>query len=781
MALRTITHGDPAPVPGVALIAMRIKASEQLSGVINSFNLVCSSIARDFDATLGAWVWRPTGNPAALFRHVLQHPTRERPATDSQLDLGKLAYWSNLCNVGARHFNGVLEAKGSLYDALIQIARVGRGMPTLRDLKFSVVIDEPKGAPVRLFTPSNSWDYDGEMTHLSTPHAYRIGYVDRALEWRSEEVVVYDDGYGPGNAVRIDKVEWPGIYDRGQAFREGRYHLAQQRLRREIHHLTVDFEHLCCERGDLVALQHDVIAVGLASGRVAAVTESGDRVIDVTLDVPVTMAHDQTYGLRARRVVSGAQRADLYRLRTQAGTSPRLAFAEPPTIGDAPEPGDLCAIGVWQRETLRLLIRDIEPRQDLSAKLTLIAEAPGVHLAESGPIPPYDSGATAPLRLPAPLVAAIASDARVMIVTPSRTLIDRVVFHVQPISIDGARLLIIYRQTGTAGAWQRATLQDETAGSVAITGLQSGENYDFRLQYTHDSYLSGPVTAVNSYYVVGRTEPPDDLENLTIAVVGGQALLRWDLPGDLDVQIGGWIMFRHSPDMDASVWPNTTSLAQAVVGDQTHVYMPLKPGTYFARVYDADGRASPNAVYVSTKQASVLAFTPVDTVQEDPDFTGEKIRCHVEDDGLILDPDTFAGVPVVGDLESWTDTDGVIASGLYRFAAGIDLGTPTRARVTSRIKLEAVNEHDFWDSKVGPIDSWPDIDGTLAAAIDAAVYGKLTDDDPAGTPEWDAFTRVDSSEVHTRAIGQLECRLTTADRAFNLWLTELRVTAEEIT
>ena len=49
-------------------------------------------------------------------------------------------------------------------------------MPTLRDLKYSVVIDEPKTAPVRLFTPRNSWSYSSEMTHAATPHAYRIGY-----------------------------------------------------------------------------------------------------------------------------------------------------------------------------------------------------------------------------------------------------------------------------------------------------------------------------------------------------------------------------------------------------------------------------------------------------------------------------------------------------------------------------------------------------------------------------------------------------------------------------
>ena len=45
--------------------------------------------------------------------------------------------------------------------------------------------------------------------------------------------MVYDDGYDATTATRIDRVEWPGIYDHDQAFKEGRFHLAQQRLRRE--------------------------------------------------------------------------------------------------------------------------------------------------------------------------------------------------------------------------------------------------------------------------------------------------------------------------------------------------------------------------------------------------------------------------------------------------------------------------------------------------------------------------------------------------------------------
>src|SRR4029453_5949111 len=118
--------------------------------------------------------------------------SRQTPAADSQIDLTRLAYWDGVTRAAGRVFNGVFDAKTSLYDALMQIARVGRAVPSLRDLKYSVIIDEPRTAPVRRFPPRNSWDYHGEITHAPLPHAYRIGYVDQAKDWSPQEVMVYD-------------------------------------------------------------------------------------------------------------------------------------------------------------------------------------------------------------------------------------------------------------------------------------------------------------------------------------------------------------------------------------------------------------------------------------------------------------------------------------------------------------------------------------------------------------------------------------------------------------
>lgn len=780
-AIRTFTMENPVPVSGIALVAMRVKASGQLSGTLDEFNCIAHSMCQDWDAFSATWRWRITSSPAALFRHILQHPKRQRPIPDEQIDLSRLAYWDGVTRPANRNFNGVFDAKGSLYDALTEVCRIGRAVPSLRSLRYSVIIDEPKTAPVRMFTPANSWDYQGEMSYAAVPNAYRVGYVDKSRDYDVQEVMVYDDGYTAANAITTELVQWIGVDNKDQAWKEGRFHLAQQRLRREIHKITTDFEHLCCERGDLVALQYDTIAVGLGATRVVSVTEQGATVTKITLAAPVTMIFGKSYGIRARRVVNDQQRTDVYLVYTEEGDQTELAFQSPPSIIDAPKAGDLVAFGEANRESLRAIIRDIEPKNDLSAILTLISEAPGVHVAEFGTIPPLDPLVTLPQRLPAPLVLSVASEARVMLVTASRALIDRVVFGLQPISIDGAYARITYRLLGTSGSWQTATVQEETVSSIAIMGVEAGESYDFRIQYLHANFLGSPITAINSYYVVGRTAPPEDLQNLSISVVSGQALLRWDLPADLDVQVGGWIMFRHSPlDEDTAFWPNTTTIAQAVVGDQTHAFLPLLPGTYFGRPYDADGRGAITPVKVTTKQASVLAFSPIGVVQEDPTFTGEKTNCHVFEDGLVLDSDDFDSVADTDLLADW-DVNGQIASfGLYKFAAGIDFGTVTRARVTSHLYINAINEFDFIDDRFANIDSWEDIDGTTAANVDASIYGKMTDDDPAATPTWGNFVRIDGIEIENRAIGQMECRMYTNDTAFNVWVLQCRVTAEQL-
>jgi len=774
------------PVPGVATIAMWIQATGQLSGALDEFNCVASTMAKKWNGS--TWEWGITSNPAALFRHMLQHPARQTPATDAQIDLTRLQYWSEWCDTKEFRYDGTFEAKGSLYDALISVCRVGRAAVTLRDLKYSVVIDEPKTVPVRLFTPRNTWNYRGDMTHERSPHAYRVGFVNADRDWQTEEVVVYDDGYSEANATRIDRVEWPGIVSRSRAWKEGRFHLAQQRLRREVHTIDTDFEHLVCERGDLVALQHDAIAVGLGSARVVARATSGGTVTTITVDSGLEMETGKTYGIRVRRVVSGAQQTDLYALTTVAGLQTTLTFSSPPLIANAPAVGDLCSFGEWGSETRRLLVRDIQPHKDLSATLMLIDEATGVHTADVGTVPAWDPGVTQPKRLPAPVIIDVASDDLVMSGVGTNYLTPRIIFQTDPISIPGVQAVVLYRPTGTDGQWLTPLTIEATATLIAISGVSSGTDYDFRIGRTHPNYLASPMTAVGGVRIVGRANPPQGLQNLSLSPVaaGTQAMLQWDPIKDLDVQYGGRIIFRHSAwPLDTASWGNSTSLGQAINGNQTSIQLPLKPGVYLSRVYDPDGLESVTTGIVSdSKQMSALGYTPFvgSPLQEHPTFSGVKENCLVSGGLLQLATGNFDDVSDVDSLSDWdSGGTGYAPSAVYHFANVLDFGSVQRARITAVTKVEAQGA-DLVDGP-GGAEMWDapdDADGTDSAPIDVQIWGRLTDDNPAASPVWGEPRRIDCIEVTCRAVGQLEARITTESQSYNVLVHEISLYADHL-
>lgn len=784
-SLKTFTLQNPVPVSSIAYIAMRIQASGQLSGTLDEFNVVASSICRDWNAASGQWIWRATSQPAAHFRHVLQHPSRAGVhPIDDKIDLERLQHWDSITRPAGREFNAVIDNKTSLYDVLTKICRVGRAIPFLRDLILSVAIDEPKTVAVRMFTPRNSWDYSGKLVHSRIPHAYRIGFVNRDRDFTTDERVVYDDGYNADNATLIDRVEWVGITSSDQAWREGRYHLAQQRLGTETFTISTDFEYLACERGDLVAFQHDSIAVGLGSGRIKEVLQKSGTVVAVVVDNGFVMEGGKDYGFRARRVVNGSMQTNLYKVGTVIGSHDVLTLADPVIPANAPEVGDLISFGEYQRETLRVIVRDIEPKENLTAVLTLVPEAAGVHVADIGPIPPYDPLVTQPRALPAPVILNIQSGSKVMLVTAGRALVPRVVFTIRPIDIEDVRTIVIFRPTGASGQWQLPTNQDETPTSIGITGPEPGGIYDFRLQRTHWRYLSSPSTQVNGYHMLGSDGPPDDLQNLSLAITSGQILLRWDLPKDLDVQFGGWIVFRHSPIMEGANWPDSTSIGRTVNGDQTHVWLPLKPGTYMGRVYDSDGVPSLGVASVSTKQASLLPFSPVMDMQEDPDFSGSKINCAVDANGIpglsLLSTGDFDAVADVDALLDWDlKTESVVGSGRYYFEGGMDFTAIRRIRLTSHILCYAVNQYAMIDGDDN-IDSMEDFDGTDSANVDASIWVQVTDDNPNVSPVWGNYMRIDSAEIEARAIGNIYCLLSSDSSETNIEVTELRLFADEV-
>ncbi len=80
VAIQTLRPEYPIDYPHpLALVAVRVKATYQLNGQLDNFNLIASRRCLDWDTATQSWVARETHNPASLFRFACSRsPIRSR-------------------------------------------------------------------------------------------------------------------------------------------------------------------------------------------------------------------------------------------------------------------------------------------------------------------------------------------------------------------------------------------------------------------------------------------------------------------------------------------------------------------------------------------------------------------------------------------------------------------------------------------------------------------------------------------------------------------------------
>lgn len=270
---------------------------------------------------------------------------------------------------------------------------------------------------------------------------------------------------------------------------------------------------------------------------------------------------------------------------------------------------------------------------------------------------------------------------------------------------------------------------------------------------------------LNSAELLGLKVPPVALEGLTLQSAGGIAILKWQRSADADVRVGGAVLIRHSKD--GGGWANSVQMDR-VSGGEAIAVVPLKPGTYLIRAEDSEGRLGP-VTSVTTKGVQLLSFAQLNTLQADPDFPGQKTNLTVSGGALTLLTGTDAnGVPYVAEPE-----------GLYHFAERLDFGALRRVRLRSEIVVAADALLDEIDARLSPVDSWADFDGAEGAEVDVVVEIRETEDDPTGSPTWGPWGRLDMSEVEAWGV-EARAWIRTEDSAFGAYVTELRITADEV-
>ena len=281
----------------LALTAMRIQSTDQLTGRIEGVNAIVQSRCLDWNGT--TWVEAPTNNPASLFRYVLESPANPRRVTDaaSKIDLAKLQYWHQYCQTKGFTYNSIAASSKGVLDLLREICAAGRASPAMKDGKWTVTIDEPQTVVVQHFSPHNSWGFEGLKTLPRIPDAFKIRFFDEDQNYQEVETIVYNIGKDASTAELFESISLPGVTKHSQVVDHARWHFAQLKLRPERHTLNSDFEYLVCNRGDRVKVSHDVPMWGLGSGRIK--NRISSTIFDIDEQVPFEKGSNYTFRIRS--------------------------------------------------------------------------------------------------------------------------------------------------------------------------------------------------------------------------------------------------------------------------------------------------------------------------------------------------------------------------------------------------------------------------------------------------------------------------------------------------
>ncbi|ETX26845.1 hypothetical protein RISW2_18795, partial [Roseivivax isoporae LMG 25204] len=460
-AIRSFRDGRIPSHAGIAEIAFRIKASEELSGQVDSLNCIVQQLAPVWTGS-GWTAPQPVRHPAWIYLDAIRGPHLRRPVPDARIDLAGIKAWAEeephwTCDY-------VVDTDTQLAEVLDVIAASGRAKRALTDLQYSVIRDGGAGPVRQVFGPRNSWGFRSALAFPREIHGLRCKVRSERLEWEEDEVLVFMDGYDARTATELETLDLPGVVvtagdeDEGNAYRLGRYHLAVSRTRTEVFEWHADWEHIRIQRGDKVQFVHDVPKIGVGTARIAeAIFAAGTLdsfVLDDLFDFEAATFRVTVRGRDGTRHVFQARSPDDPATRTWTWVS-----GGAPATGIAA--GDLVVIEELTQESQELLITGIYPGPDESARITAVDASPEVLEAATGAIPPYAPIVTEPrasaLSGPVkPVVVEAVSGEGTKLVAEDGTVVPRIAVTIAPISTfqsAGISAQLRWRRAGTENPW----------------------------------------------------------------------------------------------------------------------------------------------------------------------------------------------------------------------------------------------------------------------------------------------------------------------------------------
>lgn len=292
--LRGYLTGFVTP-PDCTLLAMKVRANEQLSQISSSQIKVTAQ--RHLLVWNGSdWVLQATRSIAWAAADILANYDYSLGLTPAQYDLvglaGLAATWAGRGDT----FNGLFDRSWTAAEALRAVLRAGRAQPVRIAGKIGFVRLQPRSIKRATFTPRNvvrgSFQHKLVLFDEEKPDSVIGSYLD-ATTWQPREVRASLALVG---SDAPQKVDWFGITDHDQCWRESVTEAAVNAYQREFVSFTADWEGKLLVRGDPILVQHPFVQ-GVETAGLAA--RSGDA-LTMDRDLEAAIAGDAYVIVRGR-------------------------------------------------------------------------------------------------------------------------------------------------------------------------------------------------------------------------------------------------------------------------------------------------------------------------------------------------------------------------------------------------------------------------------------------------------------------------------------------------
>ena len=336
---------------------------------------------------------------------------------------------------------------------------------------------------------------------------------------------------------------------------------------------------------------------------------------------------------------------------------------------------------------------------------------------------------------------------------------------------------------------------DETEYTIVGTGkgnlfervnVEDGVTYDVRAFAINALGVRSQNFTVASHQVVGKTARPADVSGFRINIVGAEAHLDWEPVSDLDLS---HYQIRHTKQIVGASFQNAIDLVERISAPTTSATVPAREGTYFIRSVDTSGNRSENATAVVNEGAQILSLNVVNTLTQNPSFSGTKTDCSIDTatyannvlrlgNVILFDAVTGNFDDTTGNFDDFRVNE--TTSGTYEFDSYVDLSQKYTSRLTADIKVLRLDFVNSFDDALGNFnDRAGDFDGDPSAFddINVQLFVATTDDDPASSPTWSDWKEFVVGDYAARAY-KFRADLSSVDTTSSPAIEELAVTID---